>query len=315
MHVFRTRLPRHATAAAHRAQVQKSAPHYTDAARDEVTLLDQLRDGDPSDAAHCVRLLDHFEHAGPHGLHVCLVFEVLGDNLLALIKAYDYRGLPLPVVKNLARQMLVAVDYMHSRCSILHTDIKPENIMLADTLTPRRWELELPPAPAPAAGGGGASGGGGGGGGAGGGGLTKNQKKKAKRKQAKAAAGGGGGSDAMSGSGVTGASMDEEAGGGDEAAGPSGGGDGGGGGGAQPNGAAVAAAAAAAQQQQEVAAAEPPPRKQLVYESRVLRTAGDLATASAKIVDFGNACWLHKRFTDDVQTRQYRCPEVILGAK
>ena len=28
-------------------------------------------------------------------MHVCMVFEVLGDNLLALIKRYDYRGIPL----------------------------------------------------------------------------------------------------------------------------------------------------------------------------------------------------------------------------
>lgn len=33
-----------------------------------------------------------------------------------------------------------------------------------------------------------------------------------------------------------------------------------------------------------------------------------------KIVDLGNACWTYKHFTDDVQTRQYRAPEVILGA-
>ncbi|WOL05883.1 hypothetical protein Cni_G14614 [Canna indica] len=33
-----------------------------------------------------------------------------------------------------------------------------------------------------------------------------------------------------------------------------------------------------------------------------------------KIVDFGNACWSDKQLTDDIQTRQYRSPEVILGA-
>ena len=32
-----------------------------------------------------------------------------------------------------------------------------------------------------------------------------------------------------------------------------------------------------------------------------------------KVIDLGNACWTHKHFTDDVQTRQYRAPEVILG--
>ena len=34
-----------------------------------------------------------------------------------------------------------------------------------------------------------------------------------------------------------------------------------------------------------------------------------------KIVDLGNACYTHRHFTDDIQTRQYRSPEVILGAE
>jgi len=34
-----------------------------------------------------------------------------------------------------------------------------------------------------------------------------------------------------------------------------------------------------------------------------------------KVVDLGNACWTYKHFTEDIQTRQYRSPEVIVGAK
>ncbi|XP_061346049.1 uncharacterized protein LOC133291752 isoform X1 [Gastrolobium bilobum] len=33
-----------------------------------------------------------------------------------------------------------------------------------------------------------------------------------------------------------------------------------------------------------------------------------------KIVDFGNACWANKQFAEEIQTRQYRAPEVILKA-
>jgi hypothetical protein len=39
------------------------------------------------------------------------------------------------------------------------------------------------------------------------------------------------------------------------------------------------------------------------------------ADAHVKICDLGNACWTYKHFTDDIQTRQYRAPEVILGSK
>lgn len=33
-----------------------------------------------------------------------------------------------------------------------------------------------------------------------------------------------------------------------------------------------------------------------------------------KIADLGNACWVDHHFTEDIQTRQYRCLEVLLGA-
>lgn len=32
-----------------------------------------------------------------------------------------------------------------------------------------------------------------------------------------------------------------------------------------------------------------------------------------KIADLGNACWTHHHFQPEIQTRQYRSPEVILG--
>jgi serine/threonine protein kinase len=32
-----------------------------------------------------------------------------------------------------------------------------------------------------------------------------------------------------------------------------------------------------------------------------------------KIVDLGNSCWRDEHFSEDIQTRQYRCPEVILA--
>lgn len=39
------------------------------------------------------------------------------------------------------------------------------------------------------------------------------------------------------------------------------------------------------------------------------------AIINVKIADLGNACWVSHHFTNDIQTRQYRSPEVILGAK
>ncbi|XP_038719101.1 SRSF protein kinase 1-like isoform X1 [Tripterygium wilfordii] len=35
---------------------------------------------------------------------------------------------------------------------------------------------------------------------------------------------------------------------------------------------------------------------------------------TCKVVDFGNACWADKQFAEEIQTRQYRAPEVVLRA-
>lgn len=35
---------------------------------------------------------------------------------------------------------------------------------------------------------------------------------------------------------------------------------------------------------------------------------------NCKIADLGNACWTYKHFTEDIQTRQYRCLEVLVGS-
>ena len=35
---------------------------------------------------------------------------------------------------------------------------------------------------------------------------------------------------------------------------------------------------------------------------------------NVKIADLGNACWVDHHFTEDIQTRQYRCLEVLIGA-
>ena len=78
-----------------------------------------------------VVLEDYFEHTGPNGRHVCMVFEMLGANLLSLIKRYDYQGIPIPVVKNITRQICEGLQFLHAECQIIHTDLKPENILMA----------------------------------------------------------------------------------------------------------------------------------------------------------------------------------------
>lgn len=113
-------------------KVVKSAEHYTETALDEIKLLKSVRNTDPSDPSRekVVQLLDDFKISGMNGTHVCMVFEVLGYHLLKWIIKSNYQGLPLPCVKSIIKQVLQGLDYLHTKCKIIHTDIKPENILL-----------------------------------------------------------------------------------------------------------------------------------------------------------------------------------------
>ena len=46
-----------------------------------------------------------------------------------------------------------------------------------------------------------------------------------------------------------------------------------------------------------------------------LKDVNALMRSRSVIVDLGNACWTHRHFSEDIQTRQYRAPEVLIGSK
>lgn len=200
-------------------KVQKSDPHYAEAAKDEIKLLKALKKGNGEYKDGVVALLDYFEHKGPNGRHYCLTFEVLSKSILSLMKRFNYKGIPLQMIRVIVRQILEGLEYIHDSCGIIHTDLKPENILFAHCDEEKEY-------------------------------LTNVARNAATDIERQLSCAGSDNSDPVH-----------------------------------------------------------------VPLSIGVETNPDLAFASeqVKLVDFGNACWITKHFTEDIQTRQYRAPEVILG--
>ncbi|PYI35564.1 kinase-like protein [Aspergillus indologenus CBS 114.80] len=74
-------------------------------------------------------LLDSFDINGPHDKHRCLVHPPLWDNALTFLYRNPVRRLPVPVLAFILKRVFLALDYLHTECQIIHTDIKADNIM------------------------------------------------------------------------------------------------------------------------------------------------------------------------------------------
>ncbi|KAF3481876.1 serine protein kinase Sky1 [Arthroderma uncinatum] len=79
---------------------------------------------------HILGISDDFQHHGPNGNHICLVHEATGPDLARFQRRFPEAQLPVPMVKRIAKQFLLGLDYLHRFCKIVHTDIKPGNILI-----------------------------------------------------------------------------------------------------------------------------------------------------------------------------------------
>ncbi|KAM9751943.1 SRSF protein kinase 3 [Menidia menidia] len=326
-------------------KVVKSAPHYTETALDEIKLLRCVRDSDPSDPYRetVVQLIDDFKISGVSGVHVCMVLEVLGHQLLKWIIKSNYMGLPLVCVKTIIKQVLQGLDYLHTKCKIIHTDIKPENILLVvDDVYVRRlaaeatvWQRSGAPPPsgssvsmAPRD--------------LQGGKISKNKKKKLKRKEKRQQR-------LLEERLVDLQRMEEE----DGVLQPDD---------TETKGSAVKPSCSSANSKTSPESSSSwlledrcnghapdrfssPASGLSGFSSSVMSATSESALSTqsgyssgrdafsasefmlsplepqnagrlqVKIADLGNACWVHKHFTEDIQTRQYRAVEVLIGAE
>ncbi|OMH78910.1 Dual specificity tyrosine-phosphorylation-regulated kinase 2 [Zancudomyces culisetae] len=106
----------------------KNRRRYQQQAAIEVKLLVCLRrwNTGPDGSRHTgmLKILDSFMFRN----HLCIVTELLSINLYEWLKLTKFRGLPLPVVRSVATQVLRALVLLSTH-NIIHCDLKPENIL------------------------------------------------------------------------------------------------------------------------------------------------------------------------------------------
>ncbi|EPS98350.1 hypothetical protein FOMPIDRAFT_1148904 [Fomitopsis schrenkii] len=97
----------------------------------EAQILNKLKEADPEDKKHIVRLERTFEHRG----HLCLVFESLSMNLRDVVKRFGKDvGLNIRAVRAYAHQLFLAMNLLR-KVNIMHADIKPDNILVNEQKT------------------------------------------------------------------------------------------------------------------------------------------------------------------------------------
>lgn len=128
-------------------KISRKGSSFLQQGKREVSILERIhafQETQPNqDLDLFVRALDSFFHEG----HLCIVFELLADSLFDLIKySWEVRpdrpGLSLRMVRKMTHQLICAlITLRNSR--IIHCDLKPENIALAQPNRPRLKILDF----------------------------------------------------------------------------------------------------------------------------------------------------------------------------
>ncbi|KAF2456385.1 protein kinase [Lineolata rhizophorae] len=108
--------------------------HHThnDAAENELAILQHISRMNRSHEGwnFVRRLLDSFTIEGVSGQHLCLVLEPLREPLWLYRRRFIGGVVPSDVLKITVQMILHGLDYLHSDCQIIHTDLKPDNVLV-----------------------------------------------------------------------------------------------------------------------------------------------------------------------------------------
>jgi serine/threonine protein kinase len=82
---------------------------------------------------YLINMIEHFKFKPLQSKQyaICMVFELMACSVYQLIRRGKYKkGLPPEIVYNISLQIIRGVKDIHNKLKMIHTDIKPENILI-----------------------------------------------------------------------------------------------------------------------------------------------------------------------------------------
>ncbi|KAF2671446.1 CMGC protein kinase [Microthyrium microscopicum] len=90
--------------------------------------------GNANNYVHLRTIQESFKIMGPYGTHICLVMEPMREPMWLMRRRCDsvdkVTANSLPLFKLYILTMLDALNFLHTKCNVVHTDLKLDNILL-----------------------------------------------------------------------------------------------------------------------------------------------------------------------------------------
>ncbi|KAG9004998.1 hypothetical protein FRB90_010615 [Tulasnella sp. 427] len=80
---------------------------------------------------HITLLKNHFTLDNSGNVHEVFATEILGSTVLSLRRKQPHKVFSVATTKRITKQILRGLDYLHTECNVIHTDLKADNIMVA----------------------------------------------------------------------------------------------------------------------------------------------------------------------------------------
>jgi serine/threonine-protein kinase SRPK3 len=108
--------------------IKIQSSYYSDHAIDEIELYKQFK---KSNNKYLNLMIESMEYKSDEGIHLCMVFKLMAGSVYDIIREGKYKnGLPVDIVSQIINQVMIALNELHHTYKKIHTDVKPENILI-----------------------------------------------------------------------------------------------------------------------------------------------------------------------------------------